>query len=274
LHRVMRMASCDSRSATCCLTYAVPLNRRDKVKRAIDRRYANRSHPAINYVSFRFSGIARRSEISGSSAGGRWHICCPTLRVNSISQTEWKPTMGSQQTGRVHINRAMLLVCDSAGKVEAMTAADDKLLGASFAHRDFGEIFGRGSTINQWFTERRREARNKDEYVAETRLEDGDGPVLIRLESLNSDHELYGFALRFLPMASDKKPCALHEGDSIVERKQWHEIKNHVGALKLYATFLKRKMPEGDERRIIEKIFNGVNELIGYMDRIRRGGAQ
>jgi hypothetical protein len=47
-----------------------------------------------------------------------------------------------------------------------------------------------------------------------------------------------------------------------------------MGALKLYATFLKKKMADGDERRIVEKIFNGVNALIGYLDRIRRGAVR
>jgi nitrogen-specific signal transduction histidine kinase len=66
----------------------------------------------------------------------------------------------------------------------------------------------------------------------------------------------------------------LAEGGSIVTRKQWHEIKNHIGALRLYATFLKRRMPEGDERQIVEKVLQGVNTLIGYLERIRRGDPQ
>ena len=187
-----------------------------------------------------------------------------------------KRTMHSHKAGRVHINKAMLMVCDLAGKVQAVTsnAADEEILGPSFEQREFGEIFGRSSTINRWFSARITEAKGKDEYVAETQLEDGDGPLLVRLESLKSDHKPYGFALQLMPLSNGEKPCSLHEGDSIVARRQWHEIKNYVGALKLYATFLKRKMPEGDERSIIEKIFNGVNDLIGYMDRIRRGGPQ
>lgn len=183
--------------------------------------------------------------------------------------------MGSSNGDRVKINRAMLLVCNASGEVQAVTsnAADDSRLGVSFVHKNLADIFGLSSTINRWFAERVREAREQDEYAAETRLENGDGPVLVKLDSLKCDHELYGFALQFSPLVLPD-PCALGEGDSIVARKQWHEIKNHIGALKLYATFLKRKMPEGDERRIVEKIFDGVNTLIGYMDRIRRGESQ
>ncbi len=187
----------------------------------------------------------------------------------------WKQSMSSQTGRRVQINRAMLLVCDSTGKVEAVTSnSAGEPLGPSFAHRDFGEIFGPRSTINRWFKERIREARERDGYVAETRLENGNGALLVRLESLRSDRGLYGFALQLSPLTVSEAAPALREGDSIVARRQWHEIKNHIGALKLYATFLKRKMPEGDERRIVEKIFTGVNALISYLDRIRRGGLQ
>lgn len=182
--------------------------------------------------------------------------------------------MGLQNGERVKIHRAMLLVCDASGEVQAVTSnAADDARGVSFVHKNLADIFGLSSTINRWVTERIQEAREQDEYAAETRLENGDGPVLVKLESLKRDHELYGFALQFSPLVL-RDPCALREGDSIVARKQWHEIKNHIGALKLYATFLKRKMPESDERHIVEKIFNGVNALIGYMDRIRRGERQ
>lgn len=184
--------------------------------------------------------------------------------------------MNSKNGGHIHINRAMLFVCDPAGKIQAVSAgaADEAAPGISLVHRDCAEIFGAGSAIDRWFREQMREARRHDDYRAETELENGDGPVTVRLESLTGDHQLFGFALQFVPVAHPDEANALRDGDSIVERKQWHEIKNHIGALKLYATFLKRKMPESDERRIVEKIFNGVNSLIGYLDKIRRGDPQ
>jgi hypothetical protein len=170
----------------------------------------------------------------------------------------------------------MLLVCNPAGKVQAVTstAISDCFPGASVAERDFGEIVGLGPAINLWFKDRMREAVDTDEYSAEAILENEGERVLVRLESLRRDGELYGFVLQFFPVVDPEVPHAINDGDSIISRRQWHEIKNHVGALKLYATFLKRQMPEGDERRIVEKIFNGVNALIGYLDKIRRGEPQ
>jgi hypothetical protein len=175
--------------------------------------------------------------------------------------------------GQLQISKKMLLVCDVTGKVQAVTsrAASDTLTGVSIVGRDFAQIFGLDSTINRWFTERIQEARGQYQYSAETSLENGHGKVFVRLESLTRDGEPYGFALQLRPLVQPETPSTLVNGDSIISRRQWHEIKNHVGALKLYATFLKRKMSEGDERSIVEKIFNGVNALIGYLERIQRG---
>lgn len=182
--------------------------------------------------------------------------------------------MSSPKSARQpQISRAALVVCDAAGKVQAITSkeASDTFPRGSSVEADFAKAFGLGSTINSWFMERIREARAQDEYSAEASLENGNGQVFIRLENLRRDGQLYGFALQFIPVAVPGPPDAINEGNSIITRRQWHEIKNHVGALKLYATFLKRKMQDGDERQIVEKIFNGVSALIGYLDRIRRG---
>jgi nitrogen-specific signal transduction histidine kinase len=192
------------------------------------------------------------------------------------SVNRWNEEMTLPAPGRTQIKSALLLICDATGKVQAVTskASCDIFTETSFLQKDVVEIMGLGSSINSWLEERISEARNKDEYSAETSVDNGTGRFFVKLDALKRDDELYGFALQVLPVMQNAAAGALRDGDSVVERKQWHEIKNHVGALKLYATFLKRKMPEGDERQIVEKIFNAVNDLIGYLDRIRRGDAQ
>ena len=171
----------------------------------------------------------------------------------------------------------MLLVCDTAGKVQAVTSkgAGETFRGVNVAQRDLdlADIFGRGSDITNWFNKSIKDALEQDEYTAEATVDLGFGgdTVFAKLESLRCGSELYGFALQLCPNAPAPNSFSPPEGDSVITRKQWHEIKNHVGALRLYATFLKRKMPDGDERLIIEKMLNGVNALIGYLDKIRRG---
>ena len=74
-----------------------------------------------------------------------------------------------------------------------------------------------------------------------------------------------------MPAGAAGTVSRLEEGDAVVTRWQWHEIKNHIGALKLYTTFLSRKLLEGDEGQTIEKILKGINALIDFLARIRRG---
>src|SRR5215510_10464632 len=109
----------------------------------------------------------------------------------------------SSSAGHTQISKAMLVVCDAAGKVQAITSreANDTFPGGSSVERDFAEVFGRGSSIDRSIIERVREARVQEEYSAEARLENGHGQLFIRLESLNRDVQLYGFAVQLIPLA-------------------------------------------------------------------------
>jgi nitrogen-specific signal transduction histidine kinase len=190
--------------------------------------------------------------------------------------------MGAPESGNPWLgDNAMLLVCDAKGRVQAVNsgAGMEVVSGIKASDIEVGQFFGQNSAVNRWFLERLQEASELADYSAEADLdlEDGDRHVFVRLDSLKCENELYRFALQLCPdqMSRSAREVSelphLEEGDSIVTRREWHEIKNHVGALRLYATFLKRRMPEGDERQIVEKVLQGINTLIGYLDRIRRG---
>ena len=197
--------------------------------------------------------------------------------------------MGAPESNPRSGNNAMLLVCDATGRVQATTSkAGMEVDAINTGQEDFAQFFGLNAAVNQWFVERMQEANESADYSAEANLdlEDGDTHVFVRVDRLKCENEHYRFALQLCPAGpelaepepsepkpSEPKPSKpkLGDGDSVVTRKQWHEIKNHIGALRLYATFLKRRMPEGDERQIVEKVLQGVNVLIGYLDRVRRG---
>ena len=178
-------------------------------------------------------------------------------------------------SAHTRITSPILLVCDRWGKVQAASSigAGNELWDVSSREQNLDDLFGADSAVNRWLQDRMLGARERDEFSAKTSMQNGDSRIFIKLESLREGREIYGFALQVLPLAADGTRRMLMDGDIIVERRQWHEIKNHVGALKLYATFLKRKMPQGDERQTVEKIINGVNALISYLDKIRRGEA-
>jgi hypothetical protein len=171
------------------------------------------------------------------------------------------------------VSDVTLVVCDAAGRLLAISAtAPKEIIACSpVVHQHFAEIFGESSAITRWLTNHLGQARREGDYLAESHVETDGGPLHVRLESLMCDQELYGFALTLAPVIAPATGKQLEEGDTVVYRKQWHEIKNYIGALKLYATFLTRKLPEGDERQTIEKMLNGINSLIDYLAKIRRG---
>jgi hypothetical protein len=141
---------------------------------------------------------------------------------------------------------------------------------AAAAEKHYAEVFGRDSKITEWITGQIEEARERGDYSAQASLESGGAPVAVKLDSLRRNGELYGYSLQVAPGVAIAGP-GLEEGDAVIYRAQWHEIKNQVGALKLYATFLTRKMPDGDDRQTVEKMLNGINTLIDYLAQIRRG---
>jgi hypothetical protein len=169
-----------------------------------------------------------------------------------------------------------LVICDAAGRVQAVTssASSDVIPCSPVKHKHFAEVFGQDSEITRWLTYHMNEARRQGDYYNESQLENGNSPLGIKLESLKCDEEFYGFALTISPLVARNNGSNYEEGDAVIYRKQWHEIKNHIGALKLYATFLTKKLPEGDERQAVEKMLSGINTLIEYLARIRRGEAQ
>lgn len=58
-----------------------------------------------------------------------------------------------------------------------------------------------------------------------------------------------------------------------VARKTWHDIQNQLGGLKLYATFLKRKLGSADDqvRETVDKIVAGIDAVAQSIADARRG---
>jgi nitrogen-specific signal transduction histidine kinase len=179
------------------------------------------------------------------------------------------------KSGSPQVSDVSLVICDAAGRLLAVSAnASQELIPCSpTVHQHFSELFGESSAITAWLTDHLGQARRAGDYYVEHQIENDGGRLTLRLESLMCDQELYGFALTLAP-APSSSIVSLEEGDAVVYRKQWHEIKNYIGALKLYATFLSKKLPDGDEKQTIEKMLAGINGLIEYLARIRRGETQ
>jgi len=149
---------------------------------------------------------------------------------------------------------------------EGLAIAGNAPVSRKAAAPHFAEIFGSESVLALWLTEHYMEARAANDYHAECELEHNGIPVHVKLETLKQQGKRYGFALLIVD-----RSYALGDGDAIVTRQQWHDIKNHLGGVKLYATFLKRKLADSEDQTIVDKILNGINGLIEQLARIRRG---
>jgi hypothetical protein len=186
-----------------------------------------------------------------------------------------------------HTKETILVICDQTGHLQSASASLGALpvtsLGTSISssglggiaaatlcadagQKHFAELFGAGSAITHWLSEQLERAWENDELHSESRLAVGEKTVRVRFEPLRGGGAVTGFAVHI----AEEEPTPA-EGSILVTREQWHEIKNQLGGLKLYATFLRKKLPEGEDRDIIGKVLNGLNGLIEDLARIRRG---
>src|SRR6185369_8071164 len=92
---------------------------------------------------------------------------------------------------------------------------------------------------------------------------DGDG-VEVRFVRLDGDG---AYAL----VAASAEPPSIDGAN--VSQQVWHDIKNQLGGLKLYATFLKMKLASDDEmvRETTTKIVSGIDAIVRSIAEVRRG---
>src|SRR5262249_43555759 len=159
---------------------------------------------------------------------------------------------------------------------------------------NYADIFGRGSDLTSWLTKQIDQARKDESHAAQSSLDHLGGKVIVRFEALslpgaaisgpgNSGKERAGIDPagqdrgghheRYAVLISPSED-SIPEGASLITRQQWHDIKNHLGGLKLYATFLKKKIADGEDQAIVEKLLNGINGLIDHLAQIRGGDAK
>jgi len=159
---------------------------------------------------------------------------------------------------------------------------------------NYADTFGRGSDLTSWLAKQIEQARKDKSYAAQSSLEHLGGKVTVRFESLSfpgaaipgrgspgSDSagnnpeapDRGGRDERYAVLIS-RSEDPIPEGASLITRQQWHDIKNHLGGLKLYATFLKKKLEDGEDQAIVEKLLNGINGLIDHLAQIRGGDAK
>jgi hypothetical protein len=183
-----------------------------------------------------------------------------------MSVKEWQPSTTARS----------LIICDPEGKVEAVSV-ESQNFGPSISFPDeqhFSEMLGQGSDLTIWIAEQIADARRRNHYWAETTLDisrERSVPIFVRFETLTLGKDLRGFAIHIFPEGMRGNLRAIREGDAVVTKQQWHDIKNRLSVLKLYTTLLRKSLPEAEDQKTVEKLLNGIDALTKELVEIRRG---
>jgi hypothetical protein len=173
----------------------------------------------------------------------------------------------------------LTMICNSRGELLAIAGSSpsgwlpdfETSLGrgenGEWRSKRYLDVFGPSSDLTRWITDQMQQARFPEYCGARSDISHNGNAVQVRLEALRGSDGLFGYALHLT------QGPEISEEATPVDRQQWHDIKNHLGSLKLYATFLKKKIPDGETQQIVEKLLNGINSLIEELARIRRGDA-
>lgn len=164
----------------------------------------------------------------------------------------------------------MTIICDTNGMLLAASNEDDGWLtplrqdGDSNQRGDhYAGIFGPESDLTRWIAAQMKRGDQDTVRGASSDISHNGEVVRVRMECLKSAGELFGYALHLSPRA---------EGLSIsTDQERWHDIKNYIGSLKLYATFLQKKLPDGEDKQVVERLLKAIDTLAEQLARIRRG---
>jgi hypothetical protein len=151
-----------------------------------------------------------------------------------------------------------VIICDADGRV--LSASGGQGVAA------VGESLAGSPKMREWVEvalERVREDGVADTCVV---LEDDGVALDVAVVPLDGPD---GAAFAVVASRADVAAVAPHE----VSQKAWHDIKNQLGGLKLYATFLRRRFVGDDElaHETVGKIVSGIDAVVNAIAAARRG---
>jgi nitrogen fixation/metabolism regulation signal transduction histidine kinase len=167
------------------------------------------------------------------------------------------------------MNATTVIVFDDEGRVRSATPGAGALLGTPEPQvgATLADTLAVVPTLRLWVSVAAYRARTVGIGDACVDFDATPAPVEIRIAPVSGD------AAGFVLVASPAEPPA-PSPDGVTQRA-WHDIKNQLGGLKLYATFLKMKFGGQDEllRETAEKIVGGVDAVVVAIAEARREGA-
>ncbi|HYL99292.1 MAG TPA: hypothetical protein VEZ90_10080, partial [Blastocatellia bacterium] len=191
---------------------------------------------------------------------------------------------------------AILLIYDCEGNVQAVSGSIDGEASSKAGapqtsceepepnHLGLFNLSQRGadetqSALGLWVASQIQEAKSNWPRFSQTLIETYGESFDARFQTLTGSGGLFGYALQLnrSPTASPVKDQLANaeqpqsDPATLITREQWHDIKNELGGLKLYATFLRKRHWGSEDLEVVDKLLNGINGLIDHLARIRRG---
>ncbi|HEY6329138.1 MAG TPA: hypothetical protein VI756_07365 [Blastocatellia bacterium] len=168
----------------------------------------------------------------------------------------------------------MTIICDRNGKLLAASLEGDGWLTPSMQQnqrdyagqqnqRDYAGLFGPESDLTHWIAAQMQHAGQDNDRGASSDISHNGEVLNVKLECLKNGGELFGYALFLSPQ--------LQGQGMLADQERWHDIKNHIGSLKLYATFLLKKLPDSEDKQVVERLLKAIDTLADELARIRRG---
>jgi len=163
-------------------------------------------------------------------------------------------------------DRLGVLVCDRDGRIRTASREVSELLGGdiSSGEQTVADRYAGSRQFVEWVTGAlERSAAGESQYGLVRAVEGG------MLRAGATQLEDGGFAVTLV--RADVGDRVVSPQD--VARKTWHDIQNQLGGLKLYATFLKRKLGDADPqiRETADKIVAGIDAVAQSIADARRG---
>lgn len=157
-----------------------------------------------------------------------------------------------------------VIICDAEGRVRSASRGAGVTFGTDgpLPGTSIGEALGATPKLRDWIV------------AAAERTSDWNGDACVVLEETGTALDVCLTPLEgggFAVVASPAELGTVSPDD--VTQQEWHDIKNQLGGLKLYATFLKKRY--GDEEGLVgetaAKIVGGIDAVVAAIAAARRG---
>jgi len=171
-----------------------------------------------------------------------------------------------------------VIACDAAGRINSVGGEIEKFtqdfsISPQLLGRQCADVFKEIPQLTDWLESEMRSRESAINASQQLSLASGQGLLQAHLLSLKSDGQQGGFILLLIaqldsPQKSEQPNSSC--SSTLLSQRLRHDLKNQLGGMKLYATFLKRRLSH-DAALVepVEKIIAGIDALTAQISQMR-----